>query len=107
VTLYFASNGHPGMGGLDIFKATQDSTGKWKVENMQAPINSMADDFGITFAGIKRKDSSAPTEMMRVEATIFIHSNIRHLLFLSKGLFLTQTNTPLKKRLYVSWEKMG
>ena len=50
VTLYFASNGHPGMGGLDLFKATQDSTGKWKVENLGAPINSMADDFGITFA---------------------------------------------------------
>ena len=51
VTLYFASNGHPGMGGLDLFKATQDSTGKRKVENLGAPINSMADDFGITFAG--------------------------------------------------------
>ena len=51
VTLYFASNGHPGMGGLDLFKATQDSTGRWHVENMGAPINSMADDFGITFAG--------------------------------------------------------
>lgn len=51
VTLYFASNGHPGMGGLDIFKATQDSTGKWNVENLGAPINSMGDDFGITFAG--------------------------------------------------------
>ena len=51
VTLYFASNGHPGMGGLDLFKATQDSTGKWKVENLGAPINSMADDFCITFAG--------------------------------------------------------
>lgn len=51
VTLYFASNGHPGMGGLDLFKATQDSTGKWKVENLGAPINSMGDDFGITFAG--------------------------------------------------------
>ena len=51
VTLYFASNGHPGMGGLDLFKATQDSTGKWKVENLGAHINSMADDFGITFAG--------------------------------------------------------
>ena len=51
VTLYFASNGHPGMGGLDLFKATQDSTGKWNVENLGAPINSIADDFGITFAG--------------------------------------------------------
>lgn len=53
VTLYFASDGHPGMGGLDLFKATLDSTGKWNVENMKAPINSAGDDFGITFAGNK------------------------------------------------------
>ena len=53
VSLYFASDGHPGMGGLDIFKATLDSTGKWNVENMKAPINSSGDDFGITFAGNK------------------------------------------------------
>lgn len=51
VTLYFASNGHPGMGGLDLFRARLDSVGQWHVENMGAPINSMADDFGITFAG--------------------------------------------------------
>jgi peptidoglycan-associated lipoprotein len=55
VTLYFASNGHPGMGGLDLFKATMDSVGVWSVENMKAPINSMGDDFGITFAGNKEK----------------------------------------------------
>ena len=55
VTLYFASNGHPGMGGLDLFKATQDSTGTWHVENLKAPINSMGDDFGITFEGDKEK----------------------------------------------------
>ncbi|MCL3850724.1 MULTISPECIES: OmpA family protein [Parabacteroides] len=55
VTLYFASNGHPGMGGLDLFKATQDSTGKWHVENLKAPINSMGDDFGITFEGNKER----------------------------------------------------
>ena len=55
VTLSFASNGHPGMGGLDLFKATQDSTGKWHVENLKAPINSMGDDFGITFEGDKEK----------------------------------------------------
>ncbi|MDR0429183.1 MAG: OmpA family protein [Tannerellaceae bacterium] len=55
VTLYFASDGHPGMGGLDIFKATRDSAGQWSVENMKAPINSMADDFGITFAGNNEK----------------------------------------------------
>ena len=47
-TLYFSSNGHIGLGGLDIFKATEEN-GKWKVENMGYPINSFADDFGITF----------------------------------------------------------
>lgn len=55
VTLYFASNGHPGMGGLDIFKAVQDSTGHWTVTNMGYPVNSAADDFGITFAGRKEE----------------------------------------------------
>lgn len=55
VTLYFASNGHPGMGGLDLFKATQDSTGHWRVENMGAPINSSGDDFGITFEGNRER----------------------------------------------------
>jgi peptidoglycan-associated lipoprotein len=47
--LYFASDGHPGFGGLDIFKATLNPSGGWKVENMGQPMNSSADDFGITF----------------------------------------------------------
>ena len=55
VTIYFASNGHPGMGGLDLFKATMDSLGVWHVENMGSPINSMGDDFGITFEGYREK----------------------------------------------------
>lgn len=55
VTLYFASNGHPGMGGLDLFKATLDSTGQWNVVNMGAPFNSSGDDFGITFEGTKER----------------------------------------------------
>ena len=48
--LYFASDGHPGFGGLDIFKANLDSSGqRWSVENMGQPMNSNGDDFGITF----------------------------------------------------------
>lgn len=49
--LYFSSNGLPGFGGLDIFKAINEDETKWKVENLNIPINSSADDFGITFAG--------------------------------------------------------
>ena len=47
--LYFASNGHPGYGGLDIFRAKLTPSGGWLIENMGQPINSSADDFGITF----------------------------------------------------------
>lgn len=47
--LYFSSNYPIGIGGLDIFKAVADEKGKWKIENMKAPINSPGDDFGITF----------------------------------------------------------
>ena len=43
------------MGGLDLFKATQDSTGRWQVVNMGAPINSSGDDFGITFEGSRER----------------------------------------------------
>ena len=47
--LYFSSNGHVGLGGLDIFKAQLQPDGHWKVENMRCPINSPYDDFGIVF----------------------------------------------------------
>ncbi|MDR0769145.1 MAG: OmpA family protein [Dysgonamonadaceae bacterium] len=53
--LYFSSDGHPGMGGLDVFKAVERKGGKWRVENMKSPINSMSDDFGICFEGTKEK----------------------------------------------------
>ncbi|MDR3134102.1 MAG: OmpA family protein [Prevotellaceae bacterium] len=46
-SLYFASDGHPGFGGLDIFKATPDSAAGWSTENMGRPVNSSADDFSI------------------------------------------------------------
>ncbi len=48
-TLYFSSDGLIGMGGLDIFKAVPQPDGSWIVENMKAPVNSSADDFGIAF----------------------------------------------------------
>jgi peptidoglycan-associated lipoprotein len=59
-TLYFSSNGHPGLGGLDIYKATRtiDKETKqesWTVENMLSPINSSGDDFGISFIGKSEK----------------------------------------------------
>lgn len=53
--LFFASDGHPGLGGLDLFRATLTPSGGWLVENMGAPINSEGDDFGITYATPSRE----------------------------------------------------
>lgn len=47
--IYFSSNGHPGLGGLDIYRARLQPSGGWSVTNMGVPVNSSADDFGITF----------------------------------------------------------
>ncbi len=49
-TLYFASNGHGGMGGLDIFVTSMDTAGNWgEPRNLKSPINSTGDDFAIMF----------------------------------------------------------
>lgn len=53
--LYFSSDGHVGLGGLDLYRAEQDSTGTWAVENLRIPMNSPGDDFGITFEGLHNR----------------------------------------------------
>ncbi len=55
-TLYFTSDGHPGLGKWDLFTAQRKSDFSWgNVKNMGAPMNSKEEDFGITFRG---KDNS-------------------------------------------------
>lgn len=50
--LYFSSNGHQGLGGLDICIAKLDKSGKKIViEHPGYPLNSQGDDFGMTFEG--------------------------------------------------------
>ncbi len=44
-TLYFSSNGHLGLGGLDIFKCEGFLDGHRNVEHLDAPLNSEMDDF--------------------------------------------------------------
>ena len=63
--LYFSSDGHPGMGGLDIFIAKPqdevvDSTGNvhasiYKLEHPGFALNSQGDDFGMTFEGLHNR----------------------------------------------------
>ncbi|MBP6810765.1 MAG: PD40 domain-containing protein [Saprospiraceae bacterium] len=50
--LYFASNGHIGLGGLDLFYSTPKGDKDWNLPvNLGAPLNSTRDDFGVCFGG--------------------------------------------------------
>lgn len=53
--LYFSSNGHPGLGGLDIFIASVGKDGKYHITHPGYPLNSQADDFGMTFEGVHNR----------------------------------------------------
>ncbi len=55
--LYFSSNGHEGMGGLDIYyvESGQLKTNGGKIEHPGYPLNSAGDDFGMTFEGMLNK----------------------------------------------------
>ncbi|MCU0432602.1 MAG: tetratricopeptide repeat protein [Bacteroidia bacterium] len=57
-SLYFSSDGLPGLGGLDLFRAPKMPGSKWawgQPENLRLPLNSPQDDFGILFDGLKQR----------------------------------------------------
>lgn len=73
-TLYFASDGLPGMGGLDIFKTFQVGKGAWATPaNLKAPVNSGADDF--TFLVLPNTEKAAPKNPGDLIKTGFLSSN--------------------------------
>ena len=83
-TLYFASEGHTGMGGLDIFKTWQTQSEAWApVQNMKPPINSSADDFGYVV-------QTGPTNEAGVWQVGFFTSNRD----LSDDIFRFERSTP-------------
>lgn len=70
-SIYFSSDRHMGMGGLDIFKATPIEGGGWNIENMRYPINSSADDFGIIFEDESERGYFSSTRKGRGNDDIF------------------------------------
>lgn len=71
-TLYFSSDGHIGMGGLDIFKATPQAADRWLVQNLKSPVNSNADDFGITFEDGAEKGLFSSTRKGRGDDDLYL-----------------------------------
>lgn len=70
-TLYFASDGHIGMGGLDLYRAIPQPDGSWVVENMKYPINTFADDFGISYIGNEERGLFSSTRKGRGNDEIY------------------------------------
>jgi outer membrane protein OmpA-like peptidoglycan-associated protein/tetratricopeptide (TPR) repeat protein len=71
---YFSSDGHKGLGGMDVFVANQTTTGFKGIQNMGIPINSPNDDFGFRQFGKKeiylssdRKDGQGMDDIYGVE----------------------------------------
>jgi len=104
--LYYSSKGKIGLGGLDIFK-TQDSANTYKVpQNLQSPINSGGDDFGIAFLPQNAQKPNAPiafftSNRMDGLGDDDIYSiSIKPFVFLVKGKVLErETNAPINKSL--------
>jgi tetratricopeptide (TPR) repeat protein/outer membrane protein OmpA-like peptidoglycan-associated protein len=51
--LFLSSNGHPGIGGLDIYRLVRGVNGEPILKNMGYPVNSAKDDFAFSIKGTK------------------------------------------------------
>ena len=100
--LYFSSTGHPGYGGLDIFKAERDTaaidslnTMGWVIYNMGAPFNTNGDDFGITFAGEEERGFFSSNRGQR-KGLDFIYSFVLpEMEFIVEGAVVDNNGTPI------------
>lgn len=85
--LYFSSNGHPGMGGLDIFYVElKDKLPASAPENVGFPVNSIKDDFGIIMEADKSSGYFSSNRKGTDDIYKFSHIPVRLDL---RGLILT------------------
>ncbi|HOZ31062.1 MAG TPA: hypothetical protein PLL66_09110 [Bacteroidales bacterium] len=83
--LYFSSDGHPGMGGFDIFRAKYISGTKYNLFNPGSPINSSHDDFGIVFIGMKEEGFLSSRRIGGMGKTDIFHFVLPELNFTVSG----------------------
>lgn len=88
--LYFSSDGHAGMGGLDIFQAKHISGIKYKIVNPGSPLNSSHDDFGIVFMGMKEEGFLSSRRIGGMGKTDIFHFVLPELNFTVSGTIYDQ-----------------
>lgn len=88
--LYFASDGHPGLGGLDVFitQLNEDGT-HGKIKNVGEPVNSNADDFAFImdtatkngfFSSNRQKDNLGFDDIYKCTETIPVPKDCQQVL---------------------------
>jgi len=95
-SLYISSNGHPGLGGLDIYKLTKNNKGLVVLKNMGYPINSNKDDFALSIKGEKGFFSSNRYGSDDIIAFDHIISFIK-----MRGKVLVDSNCVAGKKVYL------
>ena len=98
--LFISSNGHPGLGGLDIYRLIKGSNGEPVLKNMGYPVNSAKDDFAFSIKGTKGFFSSNRNgsddilsfdyaqSMVKIKGKIYVDSTCQP----GKSIYLYQKN---------------
>lgn len=74
-TLYFMSNGHPGMGGFDIYLSRRQPDGKWgEPQNLGYPINSEGNE-GALSVSLDGKTAFFATDLLKVREGVSAFEN--------------------------------
>lgn len=98
--LYFSSDGHPSLGGLDLFVASR-SGDEIQVEHLGIPINSVGDDFGLFLADSTQGYFSSNRVGGKGDDDIYyFESTGSEDRWWSNEITITESNEPAKVALY-------
>ena len=94
--LFLSSNGHPGLGGLDIYRLIKGINGEPVLKNMGYPINSSKDDFAFSIQGTKGFFSTNRSGSDDILSFDFKQSFVKLV-----GKILMENNIEVDKKVYL------
>jgi len=108
-SLYFMSDGHPGMGGPDLFLSRRDAEGNWSIpENLGYPINTSSNEGGMVVSldgseaymftnrsGERRTDPGALTDLDIVAFRLPQHLRPAPVTYLRMHVLDRETRSPV------------